>query len=174
MEGEVKEIQSRQHRDSGTGRGKILNQYTNTMVPDPLYLIPESLKVKEPTVPSPVLPDLPLPEPDSNVLEEILQQERLDPFAVESREDEKMELMKDTFNVLKELLHSTRQIGQLLTMLNTGLRKNTMVLQELNDLQRRQREDTGRWRRDITPSPQHPHKGGPTSDLQFNGCLMTK
>ena len=105
MEGEVKEIQSRQHRDSGTGRGKILNQNTNTVVPDPLYIIPEPLKVKEPTVPSPVLPDLPLPEPDFNVFEEILQQEGLGPFAVEGSEDEKMELMKDTLNVLKELLH---------------------------------------------------------------------
>ena len=50
---------------------------------------------------------------------------------MESREEEKMELMKDTLNVLKELLHSTQQNGHLLTILNTGLRKNTMVLQEL-------------------------------------------
>lgn len=49
---------------------KILNQNTEAVVPDPLYLIPEPLKEKEPTVPSPVLPDLPLPEPDFNVLEE--------------------------------------------------------------------------------------------------------
>lgn len=41
------------------------------------------------------------------------------PFCSESREEEKMELMKDTLNVLKELLHSTQQNGQLLTMLNT-------------------------------------------------------
>ena len=111
---------------------KILNQNTEAVVPDPLYLIPEPLKGKEPTVPSPVLPDLPLPEPDFNVFEEILQQEGSDPFAVESREEEKMELMKDTLNVLKELLHSAQQNGQLLTMLNTGLRKNTVILQQLN------------------------------------------
>ena len=105
-------------------------------------------------MPSQVLPDLPLPEPDFNVLEEILRQEGSDPFAVESREEEKMELMKDTLNVLKELLHSTQQNGHLLTILNTGLRKNTMVLRELSALQRRQSEDTGRWRRDrgITPA----------------------
>ena len=53
-------------------------------------------------MPAPVLPELRLPEPDFNVLEEILQQEVSDPFAVESREEEKMELMKDTLNVLKE------------------------------------------------------------------------
>ena len=82
---------------------KILNQNTDAVVPDSLYLIPEPLKGKEPTVQAPVLPDFPLPEPDFNILEETLQKEGSDPFAVESREEEKMELMKDTLNVLKEL-----------------------------------------------------------------------
>ena len=79
---------------------KILNQNTEAVVPDPLYLIPEPLKGKEPTVQAPVLPYFSLREPDFNVLEEILQQEGSNPFAVESREEEKMELMKDTLNVL--------------------------------------------------------------------------
>ena len=38
-------------------------------------------------MPAPVLPELWLPEPDFNVLEEILQQEVSDTFAVESREE---------------------------------------------------------------------------------------
>ena len=118
FEGEVEEIQPRQHRPE---EEKILNQNTDAVVSDPLYLIPDTSQGKEPTVSAPVLPDLSLPEPYFNVLEEILQQEGSDPFSVEIREEEKMELMKDTLNVLKELLHSMQQNGQLLTKLNTGL-----------------------------------------------------
>ena len=51
LEGEVEEIQYRQHRYSGTGRKKKLW----IKVPDPLYLIPGPKKGKEQTVLVPVL-----------------------------------------------------------------------------------------------------------------------
>ena len=83
LEGEVEEIQPRQHRPE---EEKILNQNTDAVVSDPLYLIPDTSQGKEPTVSAPVLPDLSLPEPYFNVFEEILQQEGSDPFSVEIRD----------------------------------------------------------------------------------------
>lgn len=47
-----------------------------------------------------------------NVLEEILQQEGIDQFVVE-REEEKMKLKRDTLNVARKLLETTKQNGQL-------------------------------------------------------------
>lgn len=47
-----------------------------------------------------------------NVLEEILQQEGIDQFEVE-REEEKMKLKRDTLNVARKLLETTKQNGQL-------------------------------------------------------------
>lgn len=47
-----------------------------------------------------------------NVLEEILQQEGTDQFVVE-RVEEKMKLKRDTLNVARKLLETTKQNGQL-------------------------------------------------------------
>lgn len=46
-----------------------------------------------------------------NVLEEILLQEGIDQFVVE-REEEKMKLKRDTLNVARKLLETTKQNGQ--------------------------------------------------------------
>lgn len=62
-------------------------------------------------------PEIPLPinvddATEFNVLEEILQQEGIDQFVVE-REEETMKLKRDTLNVARKLLETTKQNGQL-------------------------------------------------------------
>lgn len=135
-----------------------------SVVPDLLTIIPEPLREDEPLVPAPILPEIPLPinvddAKEFNILDEILQQEGIDQFAVESREEEKMELMRDTLSVLRELLEATKQNGQLLTMVNTGLRKNTMVLEEIGQNTREQRREERRRRETTfsrTSTPRRP------------------
>jgi hypothetical protein len=53
---------------------------------------------------------------------------------------------------LKELVEVTKQNGQLLTMLNTGVSKNTMVLDQIVDMKRR-RQRENRWRRETSTLP---------------------
>lgn len=142
------------NEEGSTTAGENLGVQAEAVVPDPLTIIPEPLREDEPVVSAPILPEIPLPinvdDANSfNVLDEILQQEGIDQFAVESREEEKMELMRDTLSVLRELLEATNQNGQLLTMVNTGLRKNTMVLEEIAENTREQRREDRR-RRDAT------------------------
>lgn len=62
-----------------------------------------------PEIPSPINVD---DATEFNVLEEILQQEGIDQFVVE-REEEKMKLKRDTLNVARKLLETTKQNGQL-------------------------------------------------------------
>ena len=115
---------------------------------DPLKVLPDALKSPESTVPAPSLPDLPLPVPDLevNVLDEILQDQGPDPFSMEAKEEERLQLMRDTLNTLKLLLEATKQNGQLLTSLNTGVRANSMVLRDIADNQRTQLREDRRWR----------------------------
>lgn len=49
--------------------------------------------------------------------------------------------MRDTLSVLRELLEATKQNGQLLIMVNTGIRKNTIVLEEEAQNTREQRRE---------------------------------
>lgn len=82
-----------------------------------MTIIPEPLIEDEPVVPAPILPENPLlintdDAKEFNVLDEILQQEGIGQFAVESREEEKMELMRDILSVPRELLEATKQNGR--------------------------------------------------------------
>jgi hypothetical protein len=60
--------------------------------------------------------------------------------------------MKETLKTLKELVEATKQNGQLFTMLNTGVRKNTMFLDDIADMKRR-RQRENRWRRETPTLP---------------------
>ena len=115
---------------------------------DPLKVLPDVLKTPESTAPAPSLPDLPLPVPDLevNVLDEILQGQGPDPFSMEAREEERLRLMRDTLDTLRQPLEATKQNGQLLTSLNTGVRANSMVLRDIADNQRTQLWEDRRWR----------------------------
>ncbi|XP_061168981.1 uncharacterized protein LOC133178253 [Saccostrea echinata] len=50
--------------------------------------------------------------------------------------EDEVYLRKEMVNTLKELLEATRQNGRLLMMLDSSIKKNTMVLQNFTDLQR--------------------------------------
>ncbi|XP_062614542.1 uncharacterized protein LOC134276301 [Saccostrea cucullata] len=52
------------------------------------------------------------------------------------QERDEISLRREMLNTLKELLEATRQNGRLLMTLDSSIKKNTMVLQNLADLQR--------------------------------------
>ncbi|XP_062607873.1 uncharacterized protein LOC134269681 [Saccostrea cucullata] len=61
---------------------------------------------------------------------------------IQERDD--ISLRQEMVNTLKELLEATRQNGRLLMTLDSSIKKNTMVLQNLADLQREKlREEEG-------------------------------
>ena len=61
-------------------------------------------------------------------------------------EEERLQLMRDTLDTLRQLLEATKQNGQQLTSLNTGVRANSMVLRDIADNQRTQLREDQRWR----------------------------
>ena len=125
---------------------------------DPLKALSEALKTPKSTIPAPSLPDLPIPVPDLEVkaLDEILLDQGPDPFSMEARQEERLQLMRDTLDTLRQLLEATKQNGQLLTSLNTGVRANSMVLWDVVGNQRTRRwrseERTERVRRCFVPA----------------------
>lgn len=72
---------------------------------------------------------------EMNILDELLGNEN-DPFAVEATE-KKVTITKETLSTLKELLEVSKQNNRLLTMLKTGLRKNNLILQNMDEQTRR-------------------------------------
>jgi hypothetical protein len=122
---------------------------------DPLKKVPEALIGKDADqAPLPTLPDISFPqEPEVvDILDDILGDGHFDQFATESREEERLDVMKETLKTLKEMVEVMKQNGHLLTMLNTGVRKNTMVLDDIADMERR-RQRENRWRRETPTLP---------------------
>ena len=75
---------------------------------------------------------------------------------MEARQEERLQLMRDTLDTLRQLLEAIKQNGQFLTSLNTGVRANSMVLWDGVGNQRTRRwrseERTERVRRCFVPA----------------------
>ena len=118
---------------------------------DPLKEVPAALAQPEPTVPSPVLPpiELPLEAEEYDVLQDILDSDegsKINRFKEESRKEEKLEVQKKLLDTMEALLQATQQNGQLLTTLNMGVRKNTMVVEEMVETMKESMVEERRWR----------------------------
>ncbi|KAK3108943.1 hypothetical protein FSP39_019369 [Pinctada imbricata] len=164
-EGHLLMLSLEESRKVWTARQKVQSTSDPT-ASDPLKEVPEPLKEKEPTVEMPTLPEIDLPEQEPmeyDLLEEILggSDKEAKRFQDDSREEEKLDVAKRTLETMQAILEATRQNGQLLTCLNTGIRKNTMVLEDLvrqgrnnerdslrrwADERRRWAEERARWR----------------------------
>lgn len=134
--------QATEEQDSAVDSMEVDPQPTSEeeqAVPDPLCKMPEPLREKESEVPVISLPDIVLPETteeeEDDLLAGILRDESIQ--AAEEFPEEEVQvtagagILSQILQCMQDIRKEAIQTNQLLTVLNTGIRKNTMMMDEL-------------------------------------------